>query len=166
MTVVIQAGNVIWHENVYVVGIAEAKLQTTSLPAGFIRPNFAHPGAAPVLVVKKKGLDHYGCKHRARRASEDNIGVVEERSCMQIFSKCDFWIPKVVFALISGDIIFTGTKCTNCSTDHKSLQLILDQKELNMRQRRWLELLSDYDCDIRYHLGKANVVADALSRKE
>ncbi|GKA33939.1 putative reverse transcriptase domain-containing protein [Tanacetum coccineum] len=53
-----------------------------------------------------------------------------------------------------------------CSTDHKSLQHILDQKELNMRQRRWLELLSDYDCDIRYHPRKANVVADALSRKE
>ncbi|GJY31125.1 putative reverse transcriptase domain-containing protein [Tanacetum coccineum] len=47
----------------------------------------------------------------------------------------------------------------------KSLQHILDQKELNMRQRRWLELLSDYDCELRYHPGKANVVADALSRK-
>ncbi|GJW13988.1 hypothetical protein Tco_0018121 [Tanacetum coccineum] len=43
---------------------------------------------------------------------------------------------------------------------------ILDQKELNMRQRRWLELLSDYDCDIRYHPRKVNVVADALSSKE
>ncbi|GKA12682.1 putative reverse transcriptase domain-containing protein, partial [Tanacetum coccineum] len=43
---------------------------------------------------------------------------------------------------------------------------ILDQKELNMRQRRWLELLADYDCEIRYHLGKANVVEDALSQKE
>nr|GEU51766.1 putative reverse transcriptase domain-containing protein [Tanacetum cinerariifolium] len=51
-------------------------------------------------------------------------------------------------------------------TDHKSLQHILVQKELNMGQHRLLELLSDYDCDIRYHSGKANVVADALSRKE
>ncbi|GJV22143.1 putative reverse transcriptase domain-containing protein [Tanacetum coccineum] len=46
------------------------------------------------------------------------------------------------------------------------LQHILDQKELNIRQRRWLELLTDYDCEIRYHHGKANVVADALSQKE
>ncbi|GKD18171.1 putative reverse transcriptase domain-containing protein, partial [Tanacetum coccineum] len=53
-------------------------------------------------------------------------------------------------------------KCT-VFTDHKSLQHILDQKELNMRQRRWLELLADYDYEIRYHPGKANVVADALS---
>nr|GEV56216.1 reverse transcriptase domain-containing protein [Tanacetum cinerariifolium] len=58
-----------------------------------------------------------------------------------------------------------GTKCV-VFTDHKSLEHILDQKELNMRQRRWLELLRDYDCEIRYHPGKANVVADALSQKE
>ncbi|GKE21561.1 putative reverse transcriptase domain-containing protein [Tanacetum coccineum] len=51
-------------------------------------------------------------------------------------------------------------------TDHKSLQHIIHQKELNMRQRRWLELLADYDCEIRYHPGKANVIADALSLKE
>ncbi|GJS48190.1 putative reverse transcriptase domain-containing protein [Tanacetum coccineum] len=51
-------------------------------------------------------------------------------------------------------------------TDHKSLQNILHQKELNMRQRRWLELLTDYDYEIRYHPGEANVVADALSLKK
>nr|GEY15476.1 reverse transcriptase domain-containing protein [Tanacetum cinerariifolium] len=51
-------------------------------------------------------------------------------------------------------------------TYHKSLQHIVDQKELNMRQRHWLELMIDYDCEIRYHPRKANVVADALSRKE
>nr|GEU33621.1 putative reverse transcriptase domain-containing protein [Tanacetum cinerariifolium] len=54
-----------------------------------------------------------------------------------------------------------------CGFHHyKSLRYILNQKELNLRQRRWIELLSDYDCEIRYHPGKANVVADALSQKE
>jgi hypothetical protein len=77
----------------------------------------------------------------------------------------DLELGAVVFALKLWRHYLYGTKCT-VFTDHKSLQHILDQKELNMRQRRWLELLSDYDCEIRYHPGKANVVADALSRKE
>nr|GEV13084.1 putative reverse transcriptase domain-containing protein [Tanacetum cinerariifolium] len=51
-------------------------------------------------------------------------------------------------------------------TDHKSLRHIFSQKKLNMQQRRWIELFSDYDYKIRYHPGKANVVADVLSRKE
>nr|GEW17869.1 retrotransposon protein, putative, Ty3-gypsy subclass [Tanacetum cinerariifolium] len=77
----------------------------------------------------------------------------------------DLELGSVVFALKIWRHYLYGTKCT-VFTDHKSLQHILDQKELNMRQRRWLELLSDYDCNIRYHSGKANVVADALNHKE
>ncbi|GJV11263.1 putative reverse transcriptase domain-containing protein [Tanacetum coccineum] len=71
----------------------------------------------------------------------------------------------VMFALKIWRHYLYGTKSV-IYMDHKSLQHIFSQKELNMRQRRWIELFSDYDCEIRYHPGKANVVADALSRKE
>ena len=54
----------------------------------------------------------------------------------------------------------------NCNSDHKSLKYLFSQKELNMRQRRWMEYLTDYDFTLNYHPGKANVVADALSRKK
>ncbi|GJV61788.1 putative reverse transcriptase domain-containing protein [Tanacetum coccineum] len=70
----------------------------------------------------------------------------------------DLELGAVVFALKMWRHYLYETRCA-VFTDQKSLQHILDQKELNMRQRRWLELLSDYDCDIRYHPGKANVVA-------
>ncbi|GKF91435.1 putative reverse transcriptase domain-containing protein, partial [Tanacetum coccineum] len=76
----------------------------------------------------------------------------------------DLELGDVVFALKMWRHYLYGTKCV-VYTDHKSLKHILDQKELNMRQHRWLELLSDYDCELRYYPGKANVVADALSRK-
>ncbi|GJW18927.1 putative reverse transcriptase domain-containing protein [Tanacetum coccineum] len=77
----------------------------------------------------------------------------------------DLELGAVVFSLKLWRHYLYGTKCT-VFTYHKSLQHILNQKELNMRQHHWLELLSNYDCEIRYHPGKANVVADALSRKE
>ncbi|GJZ53934.1 putative reverse transcriptase domain-containing protein [Tanacetum coccineum] len=77
----------------------------------------------------------------------------------------DLELGSVVFALKTWRHYLYGTKCT-VLIDHKSLQHIIDQKELNMRQRRWLELLSDYNCDIRYHPGKANIVANALSQAQ
>ncbi|GJS11378.1 putative reverse transcriptase domain-containing protein [Tanacetum coccineum] len=77
----------------------------------------------------------------------------------------DLELGAVIFALRLWRHYLYGTKCV-VFTDHKILQYILNQKELNLRQRRWIELLSDYDCEIRYHPGKGNVVADALSRKE
>ncbi|GJT25582.1 hypothetical protein Tco_0895519 [Tanacetum coccineum] len=102
------------------------------------------------------------------------------------FSKCEFWLQEVHFlghvVNQSGIYVDPGKieavknwKAPTTSfeirsflglADHKSLQHIFDQKELNMHQRRRIELFSDYECEIRYHSGKANVVVDALSRKE
>ena len=76
----------------------------------------------------------------------------------------DLKLAAVVFALKIWRHYLYGEKC-RIYTDHKSLKYLLTQKELNLRQRRWLELFKDYDCTIDYHPGKANVVADALSRK-
>ncbi|GJT09134.1 putative reverse transcriptase domain-containing protein [Tanacetum coccineum] len=81
------------------------------------------------------------------------------------YSTHDLELGAVVFALKIWRNYLYGTKSV-IYTDHKSLQHIFSQKELNMRQRRWIELFSDYDCEIRYHPSKANVVVDALSRKE
>ncbi|GJS09031.1 putative reverse transcriptase domain-containing protein [Tanacetum coccineum] len=77
----------------------------------------------------------------------------------------DLELGVVVLALKTWRHYLYGRKSV-IYTDHKSLQHIFDQKELNMHQRRWIELFSDYECEIRYHPGKANMVADALSRKE
>nr|GEV45305.1 putative reverse transcriptase domain-containing protein [Tanacetum cinerariifolium] len=77
----------------------------------------------------------------------------------------DLELGMVVFAFKIWRHYMYGTKSI-IYTNHKSLQHIFSQMELNMRHRRWIELFSDYDCEIRYHPGKANIVADALSRKE
>ncbi|GJZ54259.1 putative reverse transcriptase domain-containing protein [Tanacetum coccineum] len=117
-------------------------------------PKYKFLGWALVLMAKGKRLcslmHHERCQLK-----------IHEKN----YTTHDLELGAVVFALKIWRHYLYGTKCT-VFTDHKSLQHILNQKELNMRQRRWLELLSDYDCDIRYHPGKANVVADALSRKE
>ncbi|KAL8092355.1 hypothetical protein AgCh_034590 [Apium graveolens] len=77
----------------------------------------------------------------------------------------DLELAAIVFALKLWRHYLYGEKC-DIYTDHKSLKYIFTQKDLNMRQRRWLELIKDYDCSINYHPGKANMVVDALSRKE
>ena len=76
----------------------------------------------------------------------------------------DLELAAVVFALRIWLHYLYGVPC-RIFTDHKSLQYLFSQKDLNMRQRRWIELIKDYDCTIEYHPGKANVVGDALSRK-
>ena len=76
----------------------------------------------------------------------------------------DLELAAIVHALKTWRHYLIGNHC-DVYTDHKSLKYIFTQKELNLRQRRWLELIKDYDMKLHYHPGKANVVADALSRK-
>ena len=76
----------------------------------------------------------------------------------------DLELAVIVFALKIWRHYLYGEKCF-IYTDHKSLKYLPSQRELNLRQRRWMELIKDYDCVIDYHPRKANVVADALSRK-
>ena len=76
----------------------------------------------------------------------------------------DLELAAVVHALKIWRHYLLGNVC-HIYTDHKSLKYIFTQPELNMRQRRWLELIKDYNLEVHYHPGKANVVADALSRK-
>ena len=76
----------------------------------------------------------------------------------------DLELAAVVHALKTWRHFLIGNRC-DVYTDHKSLKYIFTQKELKLRQRRWLGLIKDYDMKLHYHPGKANVVADALSRK-
>ncbi|GJV05567.1 putative nucleotidyltransferase, ribonuclease H, partial [Tanacetum coccineum] len=92
---------------------------------------------------------------------EDFVLKIDEKN----YTTHDLELRAVMFALKTWRHYLYGTKSV-IYTDHKSLQHIFDQKELNIRQKRWIELFSDYECEIRYHPGKANAVADALSRKE
>nr|GEW32016.1 putative reverse transcriptase domain-containing protein [Tanacetum cinerariifolium] len=109
------------------------------------------PGTAPVALLMQKKVIAYAS--RQLKPHEEN------------YTTQDLELGAVLFAFKIWRHYLYGTKCT-VFIDHKSLQHILHQKELNMRQRRWLELLVDYNYEIRYHPGKENVIADALSRKK
>ncbi|GJT49764.1 putative reverse transcriptase domain-containing protein [Tanacetum coccineum] len=130
--------------------------------------------SAPILALPEGSEDFIAYYN----ASIKGLGaVLMQREKVIAYASCQLKIHEkkyITHDLELGAVVFTlkisrhylyRTKCT-VFTDHKSLQHILNQKELNMRQRHRLELLSDYDCEIRYHPRKANVVADALSRKE
>ncbi|GJT69749.1 putative reverse transcriptase domain-containing protein [Tanacetum coccineum] len=110
----------------------------------------SHKGLGAVLMQKEKVIAYASGQLKIHKKN---------------YTTYDLELGVVVFTLKMWRHYLYGTKCV-VFTDHKSLQHILDQKELNMRQCRWLELLSYYDCEVRYHPGKANVVADALSQKE
>jgi hypothetical protein len=84
------------------------------------------------------------------------------RRFIEGFSK----IAKSVTSLLEKEREFKWDEKCQVYTNHKSLKYIFTQKDLNLWQRRWLELIKDYDLEIHYHPGKANLVADALSRKE
>jgi hypothetical protein len=86
------------------------------------------------------------------------------RNHEQNYPTHDLELAAVIHALKIWRYHLMGAKC-NIYTDHKSLKYIFTQADLNMRQRRWLELIKDYDLEVHYHPGKANVVANALSRK-
>ncbi|GKD49181.1 putative reverse transcriptase domain-containing protein [Tanacetum coccineum] len=106
-------------------------------------------GYGAVLMQREKVIAY---AYRQLKVHEEN------------YTTHDLELGVVVFALRLWRHYSYVTKCM-VFTDYKSLQYILNQKELNLRQQRWIELLSDYDCEIRYYPGKVNVVADALSRK-
>ncbi|GKC03512.1 putative reverse transcriptase domain-containing protein [Tanacetum coccineum] len=116
-----------------------------------------------IAIASHKGLVTvlFGCKRRRScLCMSPTLGYGEElyysrpRACA------------VVFTLRCGDTICMVQSALCSLIIRLSIHNSLDRKELNMRQRRWLELLSDYDCEIQHHPGKANVVADALTRKE
>nr|GEW62372.1 putative reverse transcriptase domain-containing protein [Tanacetum cinerariifolium] len=141
---------------------------------GFIRLSSSPWGASVLFVKKKDGSFRMCIDYRSEDfvvycdASHKGLGdVLMQREKVisyasrqlkvyeQNYTSHDLELGSIVFALKIWRHYLNGTKCS-VFTDHKSLQHILDQKKLNMRQRRWLELLSDYNCDIRYHSGKAN----------
>ncbi|GJZ69745.1 putative reverse transcriptase domain-containing protein [Tanacetum coccineum] len=110
----------------------------------------SHQGLGVVLMQREKVIAYAS---RQLKPNEEN------------YTTHDLKLGAVVFALKIWRHYLYVTKYT-MFTDHKNLQHILDKKELNIRQRRWLELLADNDCEIHYHPGKESVVADALSQKE
>ncbi|KAL0548986.1 hypothetical protein IC582_013465 [Cucumis melo] len=127
----------------------------------------------PVLTLLTPGIEfeiYFDASHQGLGCVLMQKGKVVAYASRQLkkhecnYPTHDLELATVVLALKLWRHYLYGERC-HIFTDHKSLKYIFDQKELNLRQRRWLELIKDYDCTIDYHPDKANVVADALSRK-
>ncbi|KAL0556760.1 hypothetical protein IC582_005276 [Cucumis melo] len=127
-------------------------------------------GARPVRTVSRTLNRSYDASKKCLGCALMQQGNVIAYASSQLISHeqnyptHDLELAAVVFAQKIWRHYLYGEKIS-FFTDHKSLKYFFTQKELNIRQRRWLELVKDYDCEILYHPGKANVVADALSRK-
>jgi hypothetical protein len=128
----------------------------------------------PVLVMPdlQKGFDIYcdacGQGLRCVLMQERHVTDYASRQLRKQelnYPTHDLELAAVVHALKIWRHYIMRVKC-QVYTDHKSLKYIFSQKDLNLRQRRWLELIKDYDLEIHHHPGKANLVADALNRKE
>ncbi|GKE24152.1 putative reverse transcriptase domain-containing protein, partial [Tanacetum coccineum] len=140
-----------------VEGFSKIAKPMTKLTRKSVKFNWGEKEETSFQTLKKKySVD---ASHKVIAYASRQLKIHEKN-----YTTHDLELGAVVFALKMWKHYLYGTKCV-VFTDHKSLQHMLALKELNMRQRRWLELLSDYDCELRYHPGKANVVADALSRK-
>jgi hypothetical protein len=144
----------------------ECQQSFNQLKFGFMSP--------PVLVMPdlQKGFDIYCdvCRLGLRCVlmQEGHVIAYVSRQLWKHelnYPTHDLELVTVVHALKIWRHYIMGTKC-QVYTDHKSLKYIFTQKDLNLRQRCWLELIKDYDLEIHYHPGKANLVADAFSRKE
>jgi hypothetical protein len=128
----------------------------------------------PVLVMPNlhKGFDIYcdACSQGLGCVLMQEGHVIAYASCQLRkhelnYPTHDFELVVLVHALKIWRHSIMGTKC-QVYTDHKSFKYIFTQKDLDLRQCRWLELIKDYDLEIHYHQGKANLVVDALSQKE
>ncbi|GJZ73541.1 putative reverse transcriptase domain-containing protein [Tanacetum coccineum] len=142
--------------------------------AGYYRrfiENFSKIAKSLTILTQKSKTFDWGEEQELAFQTLKDKGKVIAYASRQLkiheknYTTHDLELGAVVFALKIWRHYLYGTKSV-IYMDHKSLQHIFSQKELNMRQRRWIELFSDYDCEIRYHPGKENVVVDALSRKE
>ncbi|GJX03609.1 putative reverse transcriptase domain-containing protein [Tanacetum coccineum] len=139
-------------------------LQEVQFLGHVVNQNGIHVDPKDFVVYCDASNQGLGCVHM-QRGKVIAYALRQLKIHARNYTTHDLELGSVVFALKTWRHYLYGTKSV-IYTDHKSLQHIFDQKELNMSQRRWIELFRNYECEIRYHPGKANVVADALSRKE